>query len=338
MNKRLLLPLVGLLILLGIVSIPFWKRGAPEAPGQAAAQVTMGIQTSPAMALVMVAKDEGLFQREGVDVQLKQFSAGKFALQAMLGRSIDFAIAGEVPVGLAVMQGNPVRVYSQVVRKTTNEVRMVARAPAGQTPEAFFAGGKRRVATSLGGGPEFFTWSYLNDVGVPKSAVEIVGQKPEDMPASLASGSVDAIAVFDPFAYIAERQQGRAAHTFPDRGVYSELYVLAARPETGAAKQREIGAILRALRSAERLIAQDPPRAKRIVQRYTGLDPAVLDGIWGNFDFAPALTPMLLDYWNRQFEWARQTGKIKKDASRPDFAATIDSRLLDGLRGEAQAR
>ena len=41
-------------------------------------QVTIGIQTSPAMALVMVARDKGLFQAQGLDVELKEFTAGKF--------------------------------------------------------------------------------------------------------------------------------------------------------------------------------------------------------------------------------------------------------------------
>src|SRR5882762_2306965 len=51
-------------------------------------KVTVGIQVSPAMTLLMVAKDEGFFLRQGLDVELKEFTAGKFALQAFLGGSI----------------------------------------------------------------------------------------------------------------------------------------------------------------------------------------------------------------------------------------------------------
>ncbi|HRH93997.1 MAG TPA: aliphatic sulfonates ABC transporter substrate-binding protein, partial [Candidatus Peribacteria bacterium] len=42
---------------------------SPAAP----AHITMGIQTSPAMALVMVAQDKGFFRDAGADVELKQF-------------------------------------------------------------------------------------------------------------------------------------------------------------------------------------------------------------------------------------------------------------------------
>lgn len=90
-------------------------------------QVTIGIQVSPAMALVMVAEEKQFFDQEGLDVVLKEFTAGKFALQAFLGGSLDFAVAGEVPVTLATLQGSNFYVVSQVVEKTIAEVRVVAR-------------------------------------------------------------------------------------------------------------------------------------------------------------------------------------------------------------------
>lgn len=290
--------------------------------------ITLGIQASPAMALPMVAKDMGLFEAEGVDVELKEFSAGKFALQAMLGGSVDLAVAGEVPTGLALMQGNPLKVFTQVVRQTRNEVRVVARADGVTDPKAYFAARKRRLATSLGGGPEFFTYAYLKNLGVPADSVEIVGQKPEDMPVTLVSGAVDAIAIFDPYAFIAERQLGAAAITFPDTGVYSELYVLAAKPDFAAQNDTPIAAIVRALAKAAAVIAADPQRAKDIVRRYTHLDAAVVDGVWSTFDFRPDLTPQLLEYWSRQVVWARETGKIAANVKAPDFLRAIDDRAL----------
>src|SRR3989339_123978 len=68
-------------------------------------KLRVGIQVSPAMTLVMVAEDKGFFDRAGIDVELKEFTAGKFALQAFLGGSLDLAVSGEVPVTLSTLQG-----------------------------------------------------------------------------------------------------------------------------------------------------------------------------------------------------------------------------------------
>src|SRR2546430_17673869 len=92
--------------------------GNTEPKREAKPHVTVGIQVSPAMALVMVAKDKGFFGQEQIDVELKEFTAGKFALQAFLSGSIDFAVSGEVPVALASLQGNQMRVVTQVVGST----------------------------------------------------------------------------------------------------------------------------------------------------------------------------------------------------------------------------
>lgn len=99
-------------------------------------QVTVGIQTGPANALVMVAQDKGFFAAQGLNVELKEFTAGKFALEAFLGGSLDFSISGDVPVTLATLAGNRFIVPAQVVGRTKNEVRVVARREAGIDIEA----------------------------------------------------------------------------------------------------------------------------------------------------------------------------------------------------------
>jgi len=176
--------LIGLSVGCGPQGAP--SRASPEAPKGTLPQLTVGIQTSPAMTLVMVAEDKGLFENAGVDVVIKEFTAGKFALQAFLGNSLDIAISGEVPVTLSTLQGNKFRVIGQVVERTINEVRVVARKDGDlNTAEAYFGKAKRKLATSFGGGPEFFTYEFLKKHSIALDQVELISQKPEDMPAAL---------------------------------------------------------------------------------------------------------------------------------------------------------
>jgi NitT/TauT family transport system substrate-binding protein len=288
------------------------------------------------MALVMVAKDRNFFADEGLEVELKQFTAGKFALQAFLSRSIDFAVSGEVPVALATLQGNPLRVVSQVVENTTNEVRVVAlRDPEAPSPRAYFTAKRRKLATSFGGGPEFFTYNFLQRHRIKDSDVEVISQKPEDMPAALESRSVDAIAIFDPFAFIAEKRMGARAVTFADSTLYSEFYVLAVRPEQLGSRASEIEGLIRGLSRAGDFIQLDPETAKEITRKYTKLDRDVIDGIWANFSFRPALVPKLIEYWDAQAEWARRTGKVTSETRPVDFHQIVDDRFLRKVAPEA---
>ncbi len=299
-------------------------------------KVTVGIQTSPAMALVMVAQDKGFFTDAGVDVEIKEFTAGKFALQAFLSGSIDFAVSGEVPVALATLQENPIRVVSQVVESTTNEVRVVATKDDDvEDPTSYFKSKKRKLATSIGGGPEFYTYEFLKRYQIADDEVEIISQKPEDMPASLQAGSVDAISIFDPFAFIAEKNLGEKAVTFKDPELYSELYVLDVRPEQIEEKAEQIEALLKGMSEAGDFIEGNPEDAKQIVQKYTKLEKDVIDGIWGNFVFKPALTQELIEFWDAQAAWAKDTGKVKPETPAPNFREVVETRFLEKVSPSA---
>ena len=285
--------------------------------------VTVGIQTSPAMALVMVAKDKGFFEKQGLNVELKEFTAGKFALEAFLGGSLDFSISGDVPVTLSTVNGSKFVVPAQVVGRTKNEVRVVARAETGlDTADKYFKAKKRKLATSFGGGPEFFTFEFLNKLGITEDQIEILSQTPKDMPAALVSGGVDAIAIFDPFAFIAEKQLGDKAITFTDESVYSELYVIEAK-ESVKQNPATLEKLLKGLVAAEKFTKDNPEEAKAIVMKYTKLDKETVDGIWSSFDFRVVLTPQLLEYLTREAQWAKDTGKVKPETATPNFRDII---------------
>ncbi len=298
-------------------------------------KVTIGFQPSPPMAILMVAKDKGFFEKQGLDVEMKQFTAGKFALAAFFGGSLDFAVSGDVPPTLAAIQGNEFVVPAQLVKDTKGEVRVVARKDGSlNDASSYFHAKKRKLATSSGGGPEFFTYELLNKLGVTKDQIEIVSQKPEDMVAALSNGSVDAISIFDPVAYFGEKALADKGVTFTDDSIYSELYVIEAHVSVKD-DPATLEKLLKALIDAENYLKANPEESKDIVVKYTGLDRKAVDGIWADSDFGVSLTPELLKDWKKEVDWAKATGKVKSDATIPDMSKFIYSDILKKIAPEA---
>ncbi len=331
--------IIAIVLLLAAIAGGFFFTRQPVSSAGGLTKVKIGIQASPAMALVMTAKEAKCFEAEGLDVELVPFTAGKFALQALLGGSLDYCVSGEVPIALATLQGNKLTVLSQVVRETTNECRVVARKDdsASGGAAAYFKAKKRKLATSMGGGPEFFTYEFFKKHGISASEVELVAQKPEDMPAALASGSVDAMAVFDPFCYIAEQKLGKDGVTFSDSTgtLYSEFYVLSVGEQQLENSKKTAPAVLRALVKAAEIGKADPAKAQKAVEKHTSLELATITGIWPNFDFDAVLTPKLLAVWEAQAEWAKATGKVPADSKKPDFRAIVSDGPLRSVKPEA---
>jgi len=53
-----------------------------------------------------------------------------------------------------------------------------------------------------------------------------------------------------------------------------------------------------------------------------------MDTVWGNFDFRVALTPDLIELWNQEAQWAKDTGKITEETAIPNFRNIIFSDSL----------
>jgi ABC-type nitrate/sulfonate/bicarbonate transport system substrate-binding protein len=306
------------------ISMLFIGCGKSEESGTKTAKIlpklTVGIQVSPAMTLVMVAEDKGFFDKAGVDVEIKEFTAGKFALQAFLGGSLDIAVSGEVPVTLSTLQGNKFRVLAQVVEKTINECRVVVQKEEGlDTAEKYFLSQKRKLATSFGGGPEFFTYNFLKKHSIADDKIELISQRPEDMPAALSSGTVDAISIFDPFARIAEVSMGDKGLTFADADIYSELYVVDVMQKTIDEKPEQLMAFLKGLYDAQFYIKDHPDESKEVLIKYTKLDRDIVNDIWDNFVFKPAINNLFIDYTTAEAKWAIEKGTFPAGTQIPDF-------------------
>ena len=305
-------------------------------PASTTIPLRLGIQTTPIASIPIIAYSNGYFAEQGLAVDLQIFTAGTFALQTLLAGSLDVATPAEVPPTLALLQGNTgFVILAQGVQKTTNDIRVVVRDDGTATsPEEYFAAKKRKLATSFGGGPEFFTYNFLKLHNISAEHVELISQKPEDMPVALASGSVDAISIFEPYAYFAE-QQTPNTKSFIDDGIYSELYVFAF--SKNYLKNNPVAGekFLRASIKAEEFIKNNPEQAKSIVSNFTKLDPKVLDAIWQRFDFAVVLTPKLAQYMQQEAVWARETGKVPATATLPPSETFIDPTVLRSIKPEA---
>ncbi len=296
-------------------------------------KLTVGLQSTPSSALVIIASDNGYFEEEDLDVELVEFTAGKFALQAFLADKIDFAVVGDVPVVLANMNGNKFSVLSQTVSSTSENRVVVLKDGSLPDPEpaGYFLSKKRKLATSIGGTPEFYTYNFLKYYNISPNSVEIIAQKPEDMPVTLTTGAVDGISIFEPYPSISEDMLPNKTLTFTiPASVYSPLYVLVARDEWVNANPDKATAFMRALIKAQRFIENEPATAQEIVAKRTKFSVQQIKSIWSHYKIAATITPELMQYWDAEAEWAIQTNKSQ--SQKPDFSKILRKEFLDKAR------
>lgn len=321
--------LVWIAIAIGLVGLAigyFWINSAPKSP---VGVLVVGFQNSPSNSLIIIADEMNLFDTTIVKVQVKEFSAGKLALQALLGQSgdLDVAVCAETPIALSTLSGNKLKVFSQIVN-AKNECRVVVRKDSsGMTPQTYFAQ-KRKLATSLGGSPEWLTYRFIQDNGIDKANIEIISMLPENMPLALENQSVDAISIFDPYARIAEQAMGEQGATFLNAGV-SSYYVMSTRDSVLASKRTELVGLIKGLSKAAEFIQSNPSEAKSLIAKRTKLDLEVIEATWTNYNFAIGIEPGLNSLLEAEAKWAIESGKQPAGTKIPDFGQVIFKGLLD---------
>jgi ABC-type nitrate/sulfonate/bicarbonate transport system substrate-binding protein len=290
--------------------------------------LTIGIQNSPSNSLVIVAAAKVFFDTTKVKVDVKEFSAGKLALQALLGQSndLDVAVSAETPVVLSTLGSNKFKVVSQIV-DAKNECRVVVRKDDDlNTPEKYFSK-SRKLSTSQGGSPEWLTYNFIKKYNLDKSKIQIIAMLPENMPAALSSKAVDAISIFDPYARIGETQLGKDGLTFLNTDITS-YYVMSVKEQVITEKGQALEELLKGLIKAQDFIKNHPEEAKQIVAQKTKLDIAIINATWSNYNFGVGLNQALVNLCIDQSNWAIETGKYPSGTAIPDYKMVLSNEIL----------
>jgi NitT/TauT family transport system substrate-binding protein len=314
--KKVIISIVFVAIFVGVV---FWQKAEPtELP-----TVRLSLLTQPTMALVKVGLDKNFFEQEGIKVEISEFTAGKFALQALIGGSLDLITAAEFPVTLAVANGERLAILTEV-NETIGGFPMTLRKDGDTFDAQKYFTKKRKIATSIGGGPEFFTADFFKKYNIQPSQYEIVSMKPEDMPIALAQGSVDGIAIYEPFTHFAVERTGEdKIFSVKSDDLYTETMILVGKKEWVLQHTDTVEKFLRALKKSEAFVKKNPEEAMNIVSSFTKLDKTALQSIWPTFSLSIGLDKKLVLTMEEEVEWAKDTGKLPREIVTPNFREVI---------------
>ncbi|KAF2015798.1 hypothetical protein BU24DRAFT_462023 [Aaosphaeria arxii CBS 175.79] len=235
---------------------------------------------------------------------------------------------------------------------TISEVayRLVTSSPSSLHPRLESLKGKRIgtiPATSAG----YFVEALLDNAGVSPSSYTVVSGAHclaapcanDTLPAMLASGRVDAVALWEPTVELAARalraanNNGTGVVFFQDEGVYREIYSLYSTAETLADPVKR-GEVVRFVGALDRAVRVFEGEMERVVGRVArAVVPAVEEGllrdVWGVHGWKGGLPADLLDVLVREDAYvARVEGRER--LTRRELEALVDRSVLREVRGE----
>lgn len=300
------------------------------APAHAGAEVVLAVSPNPGSLPIYIAEAEGFFAAEGVAARMASRAFGKLSLRLLLDGKAQLCTVADLPIVLASFGSERFAIVA-TLNTNRDDTKIVTRRSSGIRGAADLVG--RKVGTYTGTTAHYAFDSLLLLEDLDPARVTLVNLEPGEGKSRLLAGSVDAVALFEPWAFEAAQALGDDALVLQTRRVYPQTFNLVAAPAPRGPSSAELAAVLRALDRATRLIERDPARAKALLSARLKLDAALVESSWVSLGYNLGLNQSLFAMLEGEARWALRLGLVQ--GPNPNFLGFIQSEPLRRIRPDS---
>lgn len=231
---------------------------------------------------LFVAKEKKMFEKEGLTVELTQFSNGGDLITAMASGDIDVGYAGNAPAMSSISQKVPIKIVSGAQLEGSS---IIASKKSKINTVADLKG--KNVATPGEATIQNILLIYaLNQSGVSPNKVEFTTMKAAQMTDALRAGKIDAMIIWEPYASIAVKSgAGKLVETSGEIMPKHPCCCVVAREDFIKHHKDNLKKVLKAHKEATEFISENPSEAAKCLPDDVVPDPALQKDVIANTTF-----------------------------------------------------
>jgi ABC-type nitrate/sulfonate/bicarbonate transport system substrate-binding protein len=281
----------------------------------------------------LVAHEDDLFARHGLNIEVTRLHSGKENLERLRAGDIDFALMALTPFVLDRLArpstgagDDPVILANLVHAGRLNHI--IVLSSSGIREPADLAG--KRLGLLRGTNAEFLWWQFSAYHGIDADRVDLIDLPVADIGPALRAGDIDAAALWEPWTTQLAETEGNNLLRLPGSGIYIAHWVLVAKRDLARGRPDTVRRVLAAYQDATRTIEREPARTLRLHADAAGVASAGLFSERDTALFGLSLNWALLAALRQQIEWARTAGPSSHDAP-TDVLSWIERGPLEAL-------
>lgn len=293
-------------------------------PVEAEDKIRLSIGIDPSMALYLVAKEAGIFNKHGIDAEVIQAESGGAALEMTVAGQTAGATTTELPGIRARSKGGKVVIPAVVA--TSGQWYGVVAGKQVTKPEDLVG---KKVGVHKGTAAEYYYTQFVAKHNLPADKLKVIYVASQEMIPALLRGDIDAYFTWEPWLR-------KGVETVPGAKVLSrggqvtgyDLLIFAYITEE-MAKNRDLSTrFVRALLDTERYINENKDQASAIVARGFKLDPKFAGDLMSMIRFNVNLEARWVEALRGAGQWMLANKLIERE---PDYGAFVVPDILAGV-------
>jgi ABC-type nitrate/sulfonate/bicarbonate transport system substrate-binding protein len=262
-----------------------------------------------------VGVEKGIFLKHGVDVKLKVLSTGQEMSKALQAGEVQIIGSAFSNYPVAVERGMAARgvvgmMGDRTTRYSDNPVSIWTRKGTGITKVEDLVG--KRIGTAVGGTADEYLGVLLRKKGLVREKVGLLNVPPGNSLSALQGGSVDAVAVWEPFGSLIEAKVPDAVLVSRGGGHIGYYINMAIRSDVIDKSPDVVERYVIGVAEAAQYTRQHPEEAAEIATRWApGLDLAVARQALKHMTFDPRITPHTIAAWEENVRILIEQKKLR---------------------------
>jgi len=277
--------------------------------------IRIAVSRTPLSAPIYIADSLGYFSSAGLNVELIEKNGGNLCFQLMMDGTTDFATSSDSVIMFNGFKQNDFENLATFVQ-SNHDVKVLTKSTKGIRSAKDLKG--KKVAIIKGSASEYFLDMFLAIEGIKFSSVILVDLPANEMPLALERNQVDAIVVWEPFAYKAIKKLGDEAVLLSSSNLYELTFNLLAKKQTTLNNLKTSIKVIAALEQAVAYINANEVKAQQILKDRLNLDQAFIKWIWSDYLYDVSLNRSLILSLENEARWAISRGLTSKKVI-PDY-------------------
>jgi ABC-type nitrate/sulfonate/bicarbonate transport system substrate-binding protein len=290
----------------------------------------VSVTRMPVSAPVFVAQERGLFKKAGLQVELREYELGKWALEDLLTQKLDIGFAAVTPMVYKCIAGEQFKILATVA-SSTGSVALVARKDLGIQRLTDMRGKRIGLVKETSGEYFFETMRVLNRV--PRDAMSVENRTPQGLLDGLREGSLDMVSIWEPEIQTLRATLTNRLMVFYGDGLYTFSWNMITLPQTVEKRRADLEKFVDVLFEAANLIEADPAAiSAELIARRGAQGRALAIGLRDN-RYRPQIGQELLVQMEGEARWIMN--REGRTNSPPNFLRWVDTSVLKKVHPSA---